>query len=65
MKGYKAFKKGMICNPTGTNPIQYKENTVYEQNEEAKNCTSGNSARIGSSGNSAQIISTGDVSTTL
>lgn len=41
MKGYKAFKKGMICDPTGQNPFQYAENTVYEQDEEAEICESG------------------------
>ena len=30
MKGYKAFKKGLICDPTGQNPFQYAENTVFE-----------------------------------
>lgn len=28
MKGYKAFKKGLICGPTGKNPFQYAENTI-------------------------------------
>ena len=41
MKGYKAFKKGMICDPTGHNPYQYAENTVFEQEEEADICNSG------------------------
>ena len=41
MKGYKAFKKGLICDPTGKNPFQYAENTVFEQNEEAVICNSG------------------------
>ena len=41
MKGYKAFKKGMICDPTGHNPYQYSENTVFEQEEEASVCNSG------------------------
>ena len=41
MKGYKAFKKGMICDPTGHNPYQYAENTVFEQKEEADICNSG------------------------
>ena len=41
MKGYKAFKKGLICDPTGYNPYQYKENTVFEQEEEANICNSG------------------------
>lgn len=31
MKGYKAFKKGMICDPTGKAPKQYAENTVFEE----------------------------------
>ena len=41
MKGYKAFKKGMICDPTGHNPYQYAENTVFEQEEDANICNSG------------------------
>lgn len=41
MKGYKAFKKGMICDPTGHNPYQYSENTVFEQEEDASICNSG------------------------
>ena len=41
MKGYKAFKKGLICDPTGHNPYQYAENTVFEQEEEADICNSG------------------------
>ena len=28
MKGYKAFKKGLICDPTGKKPFQYAENTI-------------------------------------
>ena len=28
MKGYKAFKKGLICDPTRKNPFQYAENTI-------------------------------------
>ena len=28
MKGYKAFKKGLIFDPTGKNPFQYAENTI-------------------------------------
>ena len=28
MEGYKAFKKGLICDPTGKNPFQYAENTI-------------------------------------
>lgn len=35
MKGYKAFKKGLICDPTGHKPYQYAENTVFEQKEDA------------------------------
>ena len=30
MKGYKAFKKGLICDPTGKNSFQYAEDTVFE-----------------------------------
>ena len=41
MKGYKAFKKGLICDPTGHNPFQYAENTIFEQEEEANICKSG------------------------
>ena len=41
MKGYKAFKKGLICDPTGKNPFQYAENTVFEQDEEAVICNRG------------------------
>ena len=41
MKGYKAFEKGLICNPTGNNPFQYAENTVFEQEQEANICNSG------------------------
>ncbi len=41
MKGYKAFKKGLICDPTGKNPFQFAENTVFEQEEEASICNSG------------------------
>ena len=32
MKGYKAYQRGLICEPDG-NKKQYKENTVYEENE--------------------------------
>ena len=32
MKGYKAFLKGMICNPNGS-VKQYAENTVFEEPE--------------------------------
>ena len=39
MKGYKAFKKGMICSPYG-NTKQYAENTVFEE-PEASLCNSG------------------------
>lgn len=41
MKGYKAFKKGMVCDPAGQNPFQYAENTVFEQEDEASICNSG------------------------
>ena len=40
MKGYKAFKKGLICDPTGKNPFQYAENTVFET-DTAEPCNSG------------------------
>ncbi|MBS7390130.1 MAG: hypothetical protein KIG33_07335 [Oscillospiraceae bacterium] len=40
MKGYKAFKKGLICDPTGKNPFQYAENTVFET-DTAEPCKSG------------------------
>ena len=40
MKGYKAFRKGMICDPTGKAPKQYAENTVFEE-EKAEICNSG------------------------
>ena len=40
MKGYKAFKKGLICDPTGQNPFQYAENTVFET-DTAEPCKSG------------------------
>ena len=40
MKGYKAFKKGLICDPTGKNPCQYEENSIKEFGE-AKICHSG------------------------
>lgn len=40
MKGYKAFKKGLICDPTGENPFQYAENTVFET-DTAELCESG------------------------
>ena len=32
MKGYKAFKKGLICSPNG-NTKQYAENTVFEEDK--------------------------------
>lgn len=41
MKGFKAFKKGLICDPTGKNPLQYAENTVFEQTDEPTICESG------------------------
>ncbi len=41
MKGYKAFKKGLICDPTGNNPFQFAENTVFETDEAANPCHSG------------------------
>ena len=37
MKGYKAFKKGLICDPTGKNPCQYEENSIKEF-DDAKIC---------------------------
>ena len=40
MKGYKAFKKGLICDPTGNKPFQFAENTVFEERK-AKVCKSG------------------------
>ena len=30
-KGYKAFKKGLICAPDENHPKQYEENTTYEE----------------------------------
>ena len=39
MKGYKGFKKGLICNPNGK-PKQYAENTVFEE-DSAVICQSG------------------------
>ena len=30
-RGYKGFKKGLICDPTGKNPFQYAENTTFEE----------------------------------
>ena len=41
MKGFKGFKKGLICDPTGKKPFQFAENTVFEQEEEARICNSG------------------------
>ena len=41
MKGFKAFKKGLICDPTGKSPFQYAENTVFEQTDEPTICESG------------------------
>jgi hypothetical protein len=41
MKGYKAFDKGLICNPTRNNPFQYAENTVFEQDDDAVICSRG------------------------
>ena len=40
MKGYKAFKKGLICDPTGNKPFQFAENTVFEE-DNAEICHSG------------------------
>ena len=40
MKGYKAFKKGLICDPTGNKPFQFAENTVFEERK-AEVCESG------------------------
>ena len=39
-KGYKGFKKGLICDPTGKKPFQYAENTTFEESE-AKICDCG------------------------
>ena len=39
-KGYKGFKKGLICDPTGENPFQYAENTTFEESD-AKICDCG------------------------
>lgn len=41
MKGYKAFEPGLICNPTGKKPFQYKENTIFEQEGELEICKNG------------------------
>ena len=38
--GYKAYKKGLICNPTGHNPTQFEEGKVYEV-ENAVPCSCG------------------------
>ena len=40
MKGYKAFKKDLICDPTGNKPFQFAENTVFEERK-AEVCKSG------------------------
>ena len=40
MKGYKAFKNGLVCDPTGEKPFQFAENTVFEESK-AKICNSG------------------------
>ena len=40
MKGYKAFKPGLICNPTGKKQFQFAENTVFEE-PEANICHNG------------------------
>ncbi len=39
-KGYKGFKKGLICDPTGKKPFQYAENTTFEESD-AKICDCG------------------------
>lgn len=39
MKGYKAYKKGLICEPNG-NKKQYAENTVFEE-DTAEICLKG------------------------
>ena len=41
MKGYKAFNKGLVCDPTGKNPFQYAENTIFEQDDDAVICCKG------------------------
>lgn len=41
MKGYKGFKAGLVCDPTGDKPFQYTENTVFEQEDDAEICKSG------------------------
>ena len=40
MKGYKAFRKGMICAPDRQHVKQYAENTVYEE-DSAEVCQTG------------------------
>lgn len=40
MKGYKAFKPGLVCDPDG-NRFQYAENTVFEMDGEPIICNSG------------------------
>ena len=55
MKGYKAFKKGLVCKGK-----QYAENTVFEENSYAKIGSAGDLAKIGSSGDGVQIGSSGD-----
>lgn len=40
MKGYKAFRKGMICAPDKQHVKQYAENTVYEE-DSAEVCKKG------------------------
>ena len=40
MKGYKAFRKGMICAPNRQHVKQYAENTVYEE-DSAEVCKKG------------------------
>jgi len=39
-KGYKGFKKGLICDPTGKKAFQYAENTTFEE-PDAKICDCG------------------------
>ena len=38
--GFKAYNKGLICNPTGHNPTQFEEGKVYEV-ENAEPCSCG------------------------
>ena len=40
MKGYKAFKPGLVCDPGG-NRFQYAENTVFEMEESSVVCQRG------------------------